>query len=267
MADADRTTCPRCGAPLPADVPAGLCPRRLLSDTQRSQSEDSPVSPSSPERVRRKRRLTLTSAVAAIGAILLGGLWFGSRRGRQPADAAAHYNRGVDLQEQGKLEEAIAEYRTAIRLQPDLALAHNNLGNALAGQGKLDEAVAASREAIRIKPDYAEAHYNLALVLKAQGKREETIAEFRTAVRIKPDFAEARHYLGSALQAQVAAGFAAPDDANVHLSGVAQQCLAVSDRFAPLNGRHAPGSPAPLAPRRSAKVLRPARCNRRRCTL
>ena len=60
-------------------------------------------------------------------------------------------NLGYVLREQGKLDEAIAEYRTAIRLQPDDADAHTNLGIALRKQGKLDEAIAEYRAAIRLK--------------------------------------------------------------------------------------------------------------------
>ena len=70
----------------------------------------------------------------------------------------------------GSLTEAIAAFREAIRLKPDLASAHYNLGNALRVQGKLDEAIAAYREAIRLKPDLAEAHYNLGLALYLPGE-------------------------------------------------------------------------------------------------
>ena len=92
--------------------------------------------------------------------------------------------------DQGKLEEAIAAYRTAIRLKPDYAEAHYNLGIALHDQGKLEEAIAEYRTAIRLKPDYANAHYNLGLALHDQGKLEEAIAEYRAAIRLKPDDAE-----------------------------------------------------------------------------
>jgi tetratricopeptide (TPR) repeat protein len=68
-----------------------------------------------------------------------------------------------------------------IRLKPDYAWAHNNLGNALGEQGKLAEAIAEFREGIRIKPDDAAAHYNLGRALREQGKLAEAIAEFRTA--------------------------------------------------------------------------------------
>jgi tetratricopeptide (TPR) repeat protein len=46
---------------------------------------------------------------------------------------------------------------------------HFNLGNALKDEGKLDEAVAAYRQAIRIRPDYIRAYINLGNALKDQG--------------------------------------------------------------------------------------------------
>src|SRR5215472_12944629 len=70
-------------------------------------------------------------------------------------------NLGVVLNDQGKLEEAIAAYRQAIRIKPDFAEAYSNLGNSLSDQGKIDEAIAAYRQAIRIRPDFPEAHSNL----------------------------------------------------------------------------------------------------------
>jgi Flp pilus assembly protein TadD len=54
----------------------------------------------------------------------------------------AHTILGSALRAQGKLDEAVAEYREAIRLKPDDLSAHNCLGGALRAQGKLDETVA-----------------------------------------------------------------------------------------------------------------------------
>jgi Tetratricopeptide repeat len=118
MADANRATCPRCGVPLPAGQPPGLCRRCLLWDTQGGQSEDRPFSLSSSGGARRK--LGRAWAVAAIGAMLFGGVWFGNRW-RQQAEAQALLNRGTGLHRQGKLEEALAAYRAAIRLKPHSA--------------------------------------------------------------------------------------------------------------------------------------------------
>ena len=108
MTDPDGATCVRCGAPLPADDRASHCPRCLSSGTQSGQSQDAAVSPSSPQGARRKRWLALATAV--IGAILLGGLWLGNEWRRQSdeqrrqSDAMAHYDRGVALAVQWKLE-------------------------------------------------------------------------------------------------------------------------------------------------------------------
>ena len=113
---------------------------------------------------------------------------------------------GQCLQDQGKLDEAVACYRRALELKPDYAEAHNNLGNALKEQGKLDEAVACYRRALELKPDYAEAHNNLGNALKDQGKLDEAVACYRRALELKPDYAEAHSNLGNALQGPGEAG-------------------------------------------------------------
>ena len=46
---------------------------------------------------------------------------------------------GNALQNQGKLDEAIASYNKALSLKPDYAEAYNNMGNALQDQGKLEK--------------------------------------------------------------------------------------------------------------------------------
>src|SRR5215831_3321896 len=79
-------------------------------------------------------------------------------------------NLGVVLNDQGKLEEAIAAYRQAISIKPDFAEAYSNLGNSLNDQGKVDEAIAAYRQAISIRPDFPEAHSNLLFCLNDDDK-------------------------------------------------------------------------------------------------
>jgi tetratricopeptide (TPR) repeat protein len=119
-----------------------------------------------------------------------------------PDDTEARNNLGNALRDEGKLDEAVAEYREAIRLKPDHPGVRYNLGNVLRNQGKLDEAVAEYREAIRLKPDHATAHTNLGITLADQGKRDEAIAEYREAIRLKPELAEAHCNLGIALSYQ-----------------------------------------------------------------
>ena len=63
----------------------------------------------------------------------------------------------------GKRAEAIAEWREAIRLEPNNGILHFTLGLALSKQGELEEAIAEYRAAIRIEPRFADAHSNLGL--------------------------------------------------------------------------------------------------------
>jgi serine/threonine protein kinase/Flp pilus assembly protein TadD len=118
----------------------------------------------------------------------------------QPMNASTHLNLGVTLWNKGRLDEAIAEYREAIRLKKDYAPAHNNLGIVLRDKGQFDEAIAEYRKTLRIKRDFAPGHNNLGVVLHDKGQLEEAIAEYREAIRIKKDYAEAHCGLGVALR-------------------------------------------------------------------
>ena len=82
--------------------------------------------------------------------------------------------------------------------QAGLADTYNNLGNALADQGKLVEAVASYRRAIELRPDLAEAHANLGIALRNQGKPDEATACHQRAIELKPDYAEPYNNLGNA---------------------------------------------------------------------
>ncbi|MBI5184621.1 MAG: tetratricopeptide repeat protein [Nitrospinae bacterium] len=57
--------------------------------------------------------------------------------------------------------------------------ARNNLGDVYNGLGLYEEAAAELREAVRIEPRYAEAHYNLGVVYGRMGRRQEALRELR----------------------------------------------------------------------------------------
>ena len=84
---------------------------------------------------------------------------------------------------QGRRSEIAVELiRRAVSFRPDYVDAHNNLGVILNDQGKLDEAVASFRKALALKPDYAVVHFNLGNALKDQGKLGEAAASFHQAL-------------------------------------------------------------------------------------
>jgi tetratricopeptide (TPR) repeat protein len=115
-------------------------------------------------------------------------------------DAEAYNNLGVALAQTGKIEEAIARFEQALRINPDFADAHTNLGNALRLAGRIPEAIEHFEQVVRIEPDLAEAYNNLGAALAQTGKIEEAIDRFEQALRINPDFADAHFYLGLALE-------------------------------------------------------------------
>jgi Flp pilus assembly protein TadD len=119
---------------------------------------------------------------------------------RWPTNPRAHLNLGNALASADRLPEAIAQYESALLLEPDRAEAHLNLGNALVGMGRLPEAIGQFEEAVRLKPDYTGAHLNLGDALASAGRLPEAIRHFDEAVRLKPDLAAGIHVdLGRAL--------------------------------------------------------------------
>lgn len=123
----------------------------------------------------------------------------------QTADARqaeTHYQLGVELQQSGRVTEAIAEYRQAIRLNPKLGVARINLGAALATQGQFDAAIEVYAEAVRLQPELPEAYYNWGNALIALERVSEAISKYREAIRLQPDYANAYYNLGNALAMQ-----------------------------------------------------------------
>ena len=114
--------------------------------------------------------------------------------------ALDHSNLGVLLDDQGRQEEAEAEYRAAIAADPQYAMAHSNLGVLLDDQGRQEEAQAEYRVAIAADPQYAKAHYNLGVLLDNQGRQEEAEAEYRAAIAVDPQDARAHSNLGVLLR-------------------------------------------------------------------
>jgi tetratricopeptide (TPR) repeat protein len=113
-----------------------------------------------------------------------------------------HDSLGFALAEQDKLDDAIVEEKRAIKIDPKLPFAYNKLGIALGRQGKLDDAIAEFRHAIEVDPKYVFPRLNLVTALNEQGKLDDTIAEYKRAIEIDPNRAVAHDNLGIALEEQ-----------------------------------------------------------------
>jgi tetratricopeptide (TPR) repeat protein len=69
---------------------------------------------------------------------------------------------------------------------PNCWLAHNNLGEQLAEEGKLDEAIAHFQAAVRIDPDSWESQINLGKALIREDRAEEALPHFRAVLNNQP---------------------------------------------------------------------------------
>jgi predicted O-linked N-acetylglucosamine transferase (SPINDLY family) len=96
---------------------------------------------------------------------------------------------GNVLQQEGRPDDAIEQYRASIAFSPNHADGHNSLGCALLLKGELAEAVERLREAIRLKPDFADAYFNLASAHSLAGRRDDAVRSFEAAEKLRPDYA------------------------------------------------------------------------------
>ncbi len=107
-------------------------------------------------------------------------------------------NLGVELRKRGRIEEAMARYAEALRLDPrsilardNLARNHYNLGCEWAGSNQWARALAHFEDALRLTPDDPAIANNLGAILSEQGRFSDAVPYFRTALRQRPDYTRA----------------------------------------------------------------------------
>ena len=103
---------------------------------------------------------------------------------------------GDALADAGRLDEAVACYRTALAVDGGAVHVHCNLGNVLARLGRIEEAERSFGDAIAAQPGFAEAHFHLGNLLKVRGRLHEAEACYRRAIELKPDFVQAHNNRG-----------------------------------------------------------------------
>ncbi|TAE90940.1 MAG: TIGR04372 family glycosyltransferase [Verrucomicrobia bacterium] len=92
------------------------------------------------------------------------------------------------FKQEGKIAEAIDNYRIAIEQNPNFYWSHHNLGEALAELRVWDEAVASYHNAIKLNPNSAYSYYKMGESLAKLGKVKEVITAYIRAIEINPSF-------------------------------------------------------------------------------
>jgi Flp pilus assembly protein TadD len=116
----------------------------------------------------------------------------------RPAEAAEHHRRGVQLREEGKLDEAREAQEAALARGGDWAEIHYEIGIGACGRGQWEEAVGAFGRALDRSPGLPGAHRNLGWSLGQLGREEEAAAAFGEACRLDPADWSAWYGLGVA---------------------------------------------------------------------
>jgi tetratricopeptide (TPR) repeat protein len=96
-------------------------------------------------------------------------------------------------------DQAVSEFRRALEAQQS-AEGHQNLANALVKLGNPDAAFAQFREAVRLDPDLMAAYGAWGEALTSEGKPEEAAGVYQTALQHNPDAGAVHYSLALALQ-------------------------------------------------------------------
>jgi len=121
---------------------------------------------------------------------------------KSPGSHRAHNNLGFVYSKQGRFEEAVDAYRTALEINPYYLNARTNLGLTYGALRRWDEAIAAYEKALEINPR-DDAIYNLLGIAYAEkGLLSRAMGAFQKALEINPRSVKAQNNLGNIYLAQ-----------------------------------------------------------------
>jgi tetratricopeptide (TPR) repeat protein len=112
---------------------------------------------------------------------------------RNPNSWTAHQNIGGELLIRGQFDDAAAEFRKVLELEPNYAQAgkraYFGLGTVCVRKGQQDEALKLFEAVLKLDPTYGPAHNGIASALHRQGRLAEAIAEYERAIHLRPESA------------------------------------------------------------------------------
>jgi len=115
----------------------------------------------------------------------------------RPGQAYQHMERAQHLERQGRLDEAMTEFKRAVEADPSIAAARNALGQHYLRKGLLTKAVDEFHSAVLLSGDY-ESCYNLGRVLVELERYAEAKEAFGRCLTIDPGDPSSRYELAYA---------------------------------------------------------------------
>jgi serine/threonine protein kinase len=95
-----------------------------------------------------------------------------------PSDVSGHDLYGINLREQGRIEEALAEGKRAVQLDPLSVASNRDLGYEFCEARRYDQAIEQERKTLELDPNYPQAHAVLGRAYLQKSMYDEGIAEF-----------------------------------------------------------------------------------------
>jgi tetratricopeptide (TPR) repeat protein len=112
------------------------------------------------------------------------------------------YNEAHKSHLAGHVDQAMAQYKQAIKIDPELVEAHSDLGLAYNQQHNYGSALIEFRKALALNPRDAYTYNGLGAALKAQHDNMAAIKNWETAVKLDPRLAAAHYNLGTAYESE-----------------------------------------------------------------
>ena len=114
-----------------------------------------------------------------------------------PGHPAVRHTLAIIYRGTGRVDEAIAELRGALSIQPNDDDAHALLGEILADQGRIDEAAEELKQAIDIRPNFWGHYYSLGIAYYNAGRLPDAALAFQRVTELQPDLADGFQALGA----------------------------------------------------------------------
>ncbi len=101
------------------------------------------------------------------------------------------FSMGQNFENQGKLTDAMSQYRKAVELKPDYAEGWHSLGTVYGKTGRYGEAINCFNNSMRYKKNYVEAMSDRGIAKAGMGRTNEALEDLAAAIRMNPEFAMA----------------------------------------------------------------------------
>jgi tetratricopeptide (TPR) repeat protein len=114
-----------------------------------------------------------------------------------PKKTLKEFDKGVEAENQGKIDDAMAHYEKALSYSPDFSPAHNHLGSAYLNRQKFEEAQKEFEAALKTNQNDSQAHFNLANVLLVTRRYDGAGSEIEEGLKRQPNSAFGHFLQGS----------------------------------------------------------------------